>query len=204
MRASDIKVGYVYNVIFDPVRDCEFDGKHLAVVLKKNNDKTTFIVMPLTSSPNGNGVNKIQIGQIPTLPTSLKSNNTYAVFNQVRTVSASRFISLKEGGTVIEALFPENRFHQLLGLAIQELVYSVDRDVKVQILKSAYEQASVEQAKDIAYNIKALEKSADDMSEVISRLENKIKGILSNIPYSLEPKYVADGIDAIFKRALTL
>lgn len=35
MRFSDVKVGYIYNVIFDPVRDCEFDGKHLAVVLKK-------------------------------------------------------------------------------------------------------------------------------------------------------------------------
>ena len=35
MRFSDIKVGYIYNVIFDPVRDCEFDGKHLAVVLKR-------------------------------------------------------------------------------------------------------------------------------------------------------------------------
>ena len=46
MRFSDIKVGYIYNVIFDPVRDCEFDGRHLAVVLKRNNDKATFIVMP--------------------------------------------------------------------------------------------------------------------------------------------------------------
>ena len=42
MRFSDIKVGCIYNVIFDPVRDCEFDGKHLAVVLKRNNDKGGF------------------------------------------------------------------------------------------------------------------------------------------------------------------
>lgn len=65
MRASDIKVGCIYNVIFDPVRDCEFDGRHLAVVLKKNNDRSTFIVMPLTSASNGNGINKVHIGQIP-------------------------------------------------------------------------------------------------------------------------------------------
>lgn len=126
VRASDIKVGCIYNVIFDPVRNCEFDGKHLAVVLKKNNDKSTFIVMPLTSASNGNGINKIHIGQIASLPASLKSNNTYAVFNQVRTVNASRFISLKEGNTVIEALFPQDKFHQLLVLAIKELVYSVN------------------------------------------------------------------------------
>ena len=72
MRFSDIKVGYIYNVIFDPVRDCEFDGKHLAVVLKRNNDKATFIVMPLTSAPNGVGVNKIKLGAMNSLPSSLK------------------------------------------------------------------------------------------------------------------------------------
>lgn len=53
MKFSDIKVKHIYNVIFDPVRDCEFNGKHLALVLKQNNDKRTFIVMPLTSEPNG-------------------------------------------------------------------------------------------------------------------------------------------------------
>ena len=83
MRFSDIKVGYIYNVIFDPVRNCEFNGKHLAVVLKRNNDKSTYIVMPLTSAPNGVGVNKIKIGAMNCLPTSLKSNETYAVFNQI-------------------------------------------------------------------------------------------------------------------------
>lgn len=102
MRFSDIKVGYIYNVIFDPVRDCEFDGKHLAVVLKKNNDKASFIVMPLTSAPNGVGVNKMDVGEMECLPTSLKNNHTYAVYNQIRTVNANRFITLKECGTVKE------------------------------------------------------------------------------------------------------
>lgn len=204
MRASDIKVGCIYNVIFDPVRDCEFDGKHLAVVLKKNNDKSTFIVMPLTSASNGNGINKIHIGQVASLPTSLRSNNTYAVFNQVRTVNASRFISLKEGGTVIEARLPQDKFHQLFVLAVKELVYSLDQDSKIQLLKTAYEQACVEKAKDIAYNIIALEKSPDDKSAVVAELEKQIRDTLSTIPYSLEQKYIDDGIEAIFKRSLEL
>lgn len=203
MRASDIKVGYIYNVIFDPVRDCEFDGRHLAVVLKKNNDKSTFIVMPLTSASNGNGINKIHIGQVASLPTSLRSNNTYAVFNQVRTVNASRFISLKEGSAIIEAQFPQDKFHQLLVLAIKELVYSIDQDSKIYLLKTAYEQVCVEKAKDIAYHIIALEKSSDDNSAVITGLEKQIKDILLTIPYSLEQKYIADGIDAIFERSLS-
>ena len=204
MRASDIKVGYIYNVIFDPVRDCEFDGKHLAVVLKKNNDRSTFIVMPLTSASNGNGMNKIHIGQIVSLPTSLRSNDTYAVFNQVRTVNANRFISLKEGSTVIEALFPEDKFDQVLVLAIKELVYSVDQDRKICLLKTAYEQERVEKAKDIAYRIIALERSSDDNLEAIIELEKQIKDVLSTIPYSLEQKYIDDGIENIFKRSLEL
>ena len=204
MRASDIKVGCIYNVIFDPVRDCEFDGKHLAVVLKKNNDRSTFIVMPLTSSSNGDGINKIHIGQIASLPTSLRSNNTYAVFNQVRTVNANRFISLKEGGTVIEALLPQDKLHQLLVLAIKELVYSIDQDNKIRLLKTAYEQECVEKAKDIAYNIIALEKSSNDNAEKIVELEKQIKDTLLTIPYSLEQKYIDDGIEIIFKRSLGL
>lgn len=204
MRASDIKVGYIYNVIFDPVRDCEFDGKHLAVVIKKNNDKATFIVMPLTSAANGNGINKFYIGQVSSPPTSLRSNDTYAVVNQVRTVNASRFISLKEGGTVIEALLSPDKFQQLLVLAIKELVYSVEQNSKINLLKSAYEQECVEKAKDIAYYIKTLEKSSDDMTEVILELEKQIKSTIFNIPYSLEQKYIDDGIEAIFRRSLEL
>lgn len=204
MRASDIKVGYIYNVIFDPVRDCEFDGKHLAVVLKKNNDKSTFIVMPLTSAGNGNGINKIHVGQLAALPASLRSNNTYAVFNQVRTVNASRFISLKQGSMVTEALFPQDKFHELLVLAIKGLVYSIDQDSKIQVLKTAYEQECVEKAKDIAYRIIALKKSSDDNFAAVAELEKQIKGILSNIPYSLEQKYIDDGIEIIFKKSLEL
>ena len=204
MRFSDIKVGYIYNVIFDPVRDCEFDGKHLAVVIKKNNDKATFIVMPLTSAANGNGINKFYIGQILSLPTSLRSNDTYAVINQVRTVNASRFISLKEGGMVIEALLSPDKFQQLLVLAIKELVYSVEQNSKINLLKVAYEQECVEKAKNIAYYIKTLEKSSDDMTKDILELEKQIKGTIFNISYSLEQKYIDDGIEEIFRRSLKL
>lgn len=204
MRASDIKVGCIYNVIFDPVRDCEFNGKHLTVVLKKNNDKSTFIVMPLTSSSNGNGINKLHIGQILSLPASLRNNNTYAVFNQVRTVNASRFIALKEGSKVIEAVFPQDKFQSILLLSIKELVYSVNQDTKIQLLKTVYEQECVTKAKDIAYRIIALKKTPDNTSEIISELEMQIKETLENIPYSLEQKYVDDGIETIFQQSLNI
>ena len=202
MRASDIRAGNIYNVIFDPVRDCGFDGKHLAVVIKKNNDKSTFIVMPLTSASNGNGINKIFIGKILTLPSSLRSNDTYAVLNQIRTVNASRFISLKEGGAVIDAIFPKEKLKQLMLLAVKELIYSIDQDSKINLFKTAYEQECVNKAKDIAYRIIAFEKNANDTSSDIIALEKEIRSTLSDIPYSLEQKYIDDGIEEIFRRVL--
>lgn len=202
MRASDIKVGNIYNVIFDPVRDCEFNGKHLAVVLKKNNDRSTFIVMPLTSAENGAGVNKVYIGQVDSLPTSLKNNNTYAVFNQVRTVNASRFISLKEGGNVIETTLPKDKLRELLVLAERELVYSIDQDTKISILKEAYEQECVEKAKNLAYNILSLEKNTNGSDEQIAELEHQIKETIKDINYSLDEQYIRDGIEKIFQRVL--
>ena len=204
MRASDIKIGRIYNVIFDPVKPCEFDGKHLAVVLKKNNDKSTFIVMPLTSSGNGSSINKILLGKIESLPSSLKNNDTYAVFNQVRTVNASRFISLKEGSTVIEARLEQDKFYRLLVLAIKELLYSIDQDSKILLLRIAYEQECLEKAKDIAYRIMALKRSSDDRSSEIEGLRKQIKSILSSISYSLKQKYPVAGVDAIFKQSLRL
>ena len=108
MRFSDIKVGYIYNVIFDPVRDCEFDGKHLAVVLKRNNDKATFIVMPLTSAP--------------------------------------KFLGLRE------------------------MVYSIQQEERIEILKFVYEAELISKAKDIAYQIVKLRKDENPNKEKIDEL----------------------------------
>ncbi len=126
MRFSDIKVRHIYNVIFDPIRGCEFDGKHLALVLKRNNDNNTFIVMPLTSASNGDGINKIKLNTISSLPSSLRNNDTYAVYNQIRTVNASRFIKLKEGQNVIESKIDDETFNNLFKLGIKEIMFNLD------------------------------------------------------------------------------
>ena len=85
MRTLKIRVGHIYYVDYEPVRSGEFNRLHLSVVLKRNNDKNTFIVMPLTSSANGDGANKVNIGKVSGLPPSLNQKISYAVFNQVRT-----------------------------------------------------------------------------------------------------------------------
>lgn len=200
MRFSDIKVGYIYNVIFDPVRNCEFNGKHLAVVLKRNNDKSTYIVMPLTSAPNGVGVNKIKIGAMNCLPTSLKSNETYAVFNQIRTVNADRFIALKEGGMIKDCEMEKDIFHNLLFLGLREIVYGLSQDDRIEVLKYTYETELVAKAKDIAYQIIKLRKK-DAEEECIEELLLQIKDILSGVHYFLEQQFLKDGIDKIFEEA---
>ena len=198
MRFSDIKVGYIYNVIFDPVRDCEFDGKHLAVVLKRNNDKATFIVMPLTSAPNGVGVNKIKLGAMNSLPSSLKTNDTYAVYNQIRTVNADRFIALKEGSAVKECPMEKYIFHKLLFLGLREMVYSIPQEERIEILKSVYEAELISKAKDMAYQIVKLRKEENPNKEKLDELLVQISETIKGITYSLDKQLVKDGIDTIF------
>lgn len=204
MRFSDIKVGYIYNVIFDPVRECEFDGKHLVVVLKRNNDKATFIVMPLTSAPNGVGVNKIKLGAMNSLPSSLKTNDTYAVYNQVRTVNAVRFIALKEGSAVKECPMEKHIFHKLLFLGLREMVYSIPQEERIEILKSVYEAELISKAKDIAYQIVKLRKEENPNKEKIDELLVQISETIKGIAYSLDKQLVKDGIDTIFDEAKKL
>ena len=204
MRFSDIKVGYIYNVIFNPVRDCEFDGKHLAVVLKRNNDKATFIVMPLTSAPNGVGVNKIKLGAMNSLPSSLKTNDTCAVYNQVRTVNADRFIALKEGSAVKECPMEKHIFHKLLLLGLREMVYSIPQEERIEILKSVYEAELISKAKDIAYQIVKIRKDENPNKEKIDELLVQISETIKGITYSLDKQLVKDGIDTIFDEAKKL
>lgn len=204
MRFSDIKVGYIYNVIFDPVRDCEFDGKHLAVVLKRNNDKATFIVMPLTSAPNGVGVNKIKLGAMNSLPSSLKTNDTYAVYNQIRTVNADRFIALKEGSAVKECPMEKYIFHKLLFLGLREMVYSIPQEERIEILKSVYEAELISKAKDMAYQIVKLRKEENPNKEKLDELLVQISETIKDITYSLDKQLVKDGIDTIFDEAKKL
>lgn len=195
MRFSDIKIGYIYTIIFDPVRPCEFNGQHLGLVLKKNNDKNTFIVMPLTSADNGDGINKIKLGQITSLPSSLRTNCTYAVFNQLRTVNATRFIKLKEDSNPIECPIDKILFNQLLTLGIRELTISLPLDQRVSLLKTIYENECLQYALDIAYRIK---KNPQDTPI----LTQELKGLLDIISYKdikLQDKQITDGIDKIFE-----
>lgn len=216
MKLGNIKTRHIYNVIFDPVRYCEFNEKHLALVLKKNNDKQTFIVMPLTSEANGNGVNKIKIGIIESLPSSLRSNETYAVFNQIRTVNASRFISLKEGENVINVKINDELFLKLFDLGISDMMYDLSYDEKIILYKSKYEQTCVSKSIELAYNVLKLKTETETLTKnnpdnplindnkiKIERLKLEIRDTLNNIiGYTLSAKHIENGIDKILVEIL--
>lgn len=203
LKYSEIYVQHIYNVIFDDVRECEFNGKHLALVLKSNNDKKTFIVMPLTSEPNGNGKNKEKIGKIKTLPISLRNNDTYAVFNQIRTVNANRFISLKEGtNNNAKVKIDDALFIKLFNLAITDITYNLEQDKKISLLKNLYEKECIIKAKKLAYDIIRLKKINSEESEInseINRIKLQIKDIIDNIPYNLSQIDIDNRIKDIFE-----
>jgi len=202
MKASDIKIGHVYYVNFEPVRNGEFNGKHLSVVLKRNNDKYTFVVMPLTSSANGVGVNKVNIGKISALPVNIKAKDSYAVFDQVRTVNASRFVTVKSGNNSIHVLIDNTILLNLFELAMRDTLYDVSQDDKIAVLKKTYDWECFTKAKDLAYSIIKLRKAVTGNEKKISALIDEVGNTLKDSTYSLDAKQLADGIDSIFGEAL--
>ena len=206
MKFSNVKEKHIYNVIFDPAEPCEFDKKHLALVLKKNNDKKTCIVVPLTSEDNGDGVNKINIGYISTLPTSLKCNNTYAVINQVRTVNVSRFIALKEviGGvnTPIDCPVDDGVFQTVLQYAISELVFIFSPDEKMDIFNLLFQKAKLDKCIELAYNIKRANAKIEELSNDKGLLEKELGLLLADFEYVLDKKEIDNGIQDIFEKSL--
>ena len=131
MKANKIKVGHAYYVDFEPTRKSEFGGKHLAIVVKKNHDAISFVVVPTTSKENGLGINKISLGKLDCLPSNIKDDTSYAVIDQIRTVDASRFYELKEGNQPLEAEIPTAIMNQIYKAIIKDLLHDVpDKEIK--------------------------------------------------------------------------
>ena len=204
MKTSDIKIGHIYYVNYEPVRNGEFNGKHLSVVLKQNNDKYTYVVMPLTSSANGDGINKIKIGKIAGLPLNIKSKDTYAVFDQVRTVNANRFYPVKSGSGRINVSMDNVVWLNLLELAIRDMIFNAGQDEKIFVMKSAYDRERFNKAKDLAYDIIKLRKAGAVTDGRITVIKNEIRETLTGLSYTLDAKQIADGLQDIFGESAKL
>lgn len=216
MNFGRVKAKRIYVIQFNPVEDNEFDSEHLGLVLKKNNDGKTCIVMPLTSESNGEGTNKINIGKIPTLPSNLKTTDSYAVYNQVRTVNVKRFKPLKDNYVYVDSYVDDTLFFKLLDLGTSELLYELNFDEKISLHKFQYERAYIAKMIDLTYTVIKLHKEVSKLIETepqselinqkkskISSIETKIKDILlMGIEYTLTENQINDGFKNILDNLL--
>lgn len=202
MRYSDIKERYVYYVQFNPIKGNEFKKNHLSVVLKKNNDKRTAIVMPLTSSESGQGKNKILLDEISSLPERLKGDKSYAVYDQVRTVDFERFQPVFKDSTgkeIVEVNLEDEVFSMLVELGTREMEKELSLDEKMIIYKKKFNESVNEKIVNLAYQIKRNKGNQDE----IKRIENQIKGIVyNNIEYTFSDIDKENGIENIINTIL--
>ena len=145
MKTKDIKVGHIYYVDFEPTRKNEFDKKHLAVVLKKNADKITFVVIQLTSKDSGVNVNKVSLGYLECLPERLRTNETFAVYDQVRTLNSSRFEVICDQNRIVDVIMPEDKLKLLYKLIIKDILYNYP-DEKSKFLEEIAYECKIEKA----------------------------------------------------------
>lgn len=143
MKAQEIKIKHIYYVDYEPTQKGEFGKKHLAVVLKKNYDKITFVTIPLTSKESGVGINKISLGNINNLPANLRTKETYAVCDQLRTVNSNRFYKLKDNGDYIEVEISDDKFELIFESIVEDLMFALDDDKKALIYKKLYKDIVV-------------------------------------------------------------
>ena len=144
---------------------------------------------------------KTGLGQMKCLPSSLNRYETYAVYNQIRTVNVDRFIALKEGSLIKECEMEKDVFHHLICMGLRELVYNIPQDDKIAILKHMYETEQISKAKDIGYQIIKLRRGTVQNKNLIDDLLKQIKESIKDISYSLYQKLIIDGIEAVFEEA---
>lgn len=219
MLYDEINERHIYNVNFEPVRNAEFRGSHFALVLKKNPDDRSVVVMPLTSSKKGLGISKVLVEKINTLPSNLRENDTYAVFNQVRTIDVSRISKLRELSvnppTYVEAEISEKDFKYLVELALEHIGDKLTKEEKLEYHFKKGIAIRTDLILECAYRIKKLDtqnKTIDDEvkknenEKEIERLKNKLSGIIkitdTTINFSDNEKEY--GVDSIIEKIITI
>lgn len=176
MKYSEILEKHIYIVDFNPVRDNEFDRKHLAVVLKKNPDRKTAIVAPLTTSSKGDGVTKLNLGKISTLPENLKEDKSYVVFNQVRTVNVTRFEPLYNNNNIIKCPLNDDLFDIVINSCSDVLLTQSSLENRRDYFKTKYIENTMSLVLNAAYSIKRL-LTGNNKNEILE-LQNQIKDLL--------------------------
>lgn len=204
MKYSDVLVRHIYNVDFDPVRECEFNGIHLAVVLKKNNDNKTMLVAPLTRSSNGDGDNKTNLGKIATLPVNLRNSDSYLVYNQVRVVNCSRVLSLKdENRNRMNCDIGSVLFSEILAYCSDEVNSIMPLEERAHYHYKSYVKAIMAQVINAGYTIKRMLEAKESATKV-SYQSMQLVGLLNNLPFKEHMGHTEkqNGIDLIIEKCL--
>lgn len=159
-------MGNIYFANLNPVRQYEFGGNHLCIVLRKCNDNRSVTIISLTSNSSGVGQNKVNLGLIPELPERLRTTkngkqvNSYAILNQVRTIVTGRLEPVVDGkdkdGNDIEidcSLSPfafRDLVHKLSDISIADLQ---DEGAVAEYHKTALFNYCVRKMIDLTYDI---------------------------------------------------
>lgn len=112
IRVKDIKEKRVYYVDYEPSVGNEFGKHHLSLVLKKNREDKTLIVVPLTGKKDNRTPEKTIKIKVEGLPERLKQKESYAVINKVRTLDYSMFEHILDG-KIIEVEVSDVEFTNL-------------------------------------------------------------------------------------------
>ena len=159
MYFERIKEKHVYYVDFNPFQGNEFGLNHMAVVLRKNKNDKTLMVMPLTSKKDDKG-KTIQI-EVLGLTESLKENESHAVFNKVRVVTHARFSHVMDNGSPATVKVSNETFEQLIDLAIEEMEYNVSLEHKIETYKLKLDKCINDKIINLAYSIKKARESGE-------------------------------------------
>jgi hypothetical protein len=133
----------------------------------------------------------------------IKSKDSYAVFDQVRTVNANRFYPVKSGSSRINVPMDNGTMLKLFELAIRDMIFNAAQDEKISVLKNTYSLERFNKAKDLAYNIIKLRKAGVAADGRIAALKSEIRETLKGVAYTLDAKQAVDGLQEIFGEALS-
>lgn len=166
--SKEVMEQHIYYIDFDPVEKNEFNGKHMAIVLQKNKDNQTAIVIPLTSSSRGD--NKLNLGKINSLPGTLNTKDSYLVLDQMRTVNYSRYSQFIDKGNFIQVKIDDDFFYKAIESVLLNSIRSVDLDKKIDFFIKILNKLKLEKLVNLCYSWKKLEEKQKNYEKEIKEL----------------------------------
>lgn len=184
IRVKDIKEKRVYYVDYEPSVGNEFGKHHLSLVLKKNREDKTLIVVPLTGKKDNRTPEKTIKIKVEGLPERLKHKESYAVINKVRTLDYSMFEHILDG-KIIEVEVSDVEFTNLISHITDELEESLDLETKKKMYAEKIDRAINKEIKNLVYEYKRLKENRDGIvTKIMDIIYNNNKDFLELNKYN--------------------